>query len=233
MTIRLQSNGAFTGAKSVSAVMRAIVQTQAATVLKAANITDLTDSSTGVAQSVIDLPAELAATAQSGSNLAGKSGFEAALVTVLNGLGEVMAKANAMGTAIGVTAVTDSSGAAATNGTIEAITKTVTGATTGAQVSNTNAVIAGLNDYAATVAEQVNHVCAAVGVSKLRIQGHGTAQSPVSAKSTNTGTAAATNAVSKAHADALLVAYANIVATLAAKLTAANAVSTKPKVLAV
>jgi hypothetical protein len=232
MTIKIQSNGAFTGANSVSAILRAIVQTQAAQSLNAAVVTDLVDSSTGTAASTVALPANVQATAQSGSNLATKAALEAAFATVLNGMGEVLAKANTMGTAIGLPVIVDGSGAAVVDGTIAAITKTVAGATTGAQVAQTNEVINGLNDYLVTIAARVNELCAAVGVKTVKLSGAGREQSPVSAKGLGTGTAAATTAVSKASADALLVVYANAVATLAAKLTAANAMTSKPKVLA-
>lgn len=233
MTIKLQSNGAYSGAKSTSEVFRALAQGQAAIALDGASVTDLTDSSGGTAADAIALPKHFTATAVDGTNLAGKASTETALGLVVDGLLEVMATANACATGIGIATVTDNSGGTAANDTIAAMTVAVTGAATGAQVTESNAVLDALNNYAATAVELVNSVCASVGVSKLQLTGLGDAQSPVAAVSTGTGTAAAANAVSKADMDAALVAYANAVASMAARLTSANAVSTKPKVLAV
>ena len=229
--IKIQPNGAFTGAKSIAGVLRGIAQQYAASVMQAASVDDLTDNSGGTAGDTIALPGTLTATDADGSNLASKTTTQNAIDTVVDGLVELVAKANTIATAVGLDTVTDTSGGTAADGTIAAVTVATTGAATGAALAETEALRKQVNNYIATAVGMTNEICASVGVSKLQLSGLGDHQSTVAAISVDVGTAA-TPGVSKADMDALLAVWRNHVASIAAKLTEANAVTGSPKVLA-
>lgn len=196
-------------------VLRSVLQFQGR---QAAAATALTDSSTGTAGTLAKVAAatNVAAT---GTDLADKATTETALGTVKNALATLFAKANTAATAVGLATVTYSGGGTSGGNTLAAMTKTVTGAATGAQATEFNAVVASLNTAFYILAGHVNRLAVATGedaVNAAALSGmvHATT---IAAIGTGTGTAASPG-VTKVVADAALVAFANNAATIAAAL---------------
>lgn len=221
MTIRL-TDGANNQGKAVDehGVLAALVKQ--ASRLALTGLTDVTDSSGGTATtSVVAMSTALTNVADAGSTLASKATAESALTTVLAALNELAAKANAAAVALGLPAVTYNAGGGAPNNTIEAITVSTTGATTGAQAAATNAVIANLNAATYTVTQQINKVLKATGYATVPVFA-GSFQTTVPAITVDVGTAASPG-VTKVALDAELVKARANIATLAAKVNAFNA----------
>jgi hypothetical protein len=125
-----------------------------------ASATALTQSSGGTA-GIVGPVALAVGGAADGSNLAGKATSEAAFTTVLDALGELYTKANALATTLSVPTVTNSGGGATPDGTVDALTVTVTGAATGILVADTNTFLTALNKSVYNLAIIVRNLCRA------------------------------------------------------------------------
>lgn len=220
MTIKVKKDGTYVGASNHTDVIRALIQQT--TKLKAEQIAALTDNSTGdptPTAGEVQVVAAFAGAAASGSNLAGKATTETALGKVKNAITELATKANAFATALGVTGLTDSSGGTAADGTIAACDVSVTGATTGALVENSNTIRLAINDAFAEITKVVNRCAVAVGHDELEIDydDFASTNGTVGAIGTDTGTAADPG-VTKAEMDAALVKWVDNIAYIAAKL---------------
>lgn len=186
-------------------------------------VASLTDSSGGSA-STTALTATTVATANAAdvsTSLAQKTASEAILVTVVNALRELYAKANEYATCLGLPTVTYSGGGAATDGTIAAISVGTTAAATGAQATNLNAILTILNTDFYIVGALVNKIANALGLTQLTLPTGQTYATTVAAIATDTGTAADPG-VTKVAFDAVAVVLRNEVSTLATKLNTFN-----------
>lgn len=185
-------------------------------------VTALTDSSAGTPGATVDKVDTTAFVnvAASGSSLAGKATTEAALGTVKDALVELYAKANAYAAIVGVDAITYSGGGTAADGTVGAVTKSVTGAATGVTASAFADVVDPINAAIYNLAIFVNRIARAQGKETVTVF-QDTATNTIAALATDTGTAADPG-VTKVAADAALTVLANNVATLATKLNTFN-----------
>lgn len=198
-------------------VLRSVLQFQGRQVAQA---TALTDNSTGVAGAVA-LVGPVADEAASGTNLADKATTESALGSVRSALNTLFAKANTAAGKLGLAAVTYNGGGTNGGNTVAAVSKSVTGAATGAQAAEFNGVVADLNTGFYILGSLVNRLCVATGeagVDMSAVKGLEYANT-VAAIATATGTAASPG-VTKAAADAALTTFANNVATVAVALNA-------------
>jgi len=218
MPIKLSaSHGAAVDGTSPEMVNVMLAQTLAA--IKAAGVTDLTDSSGGTASStfaLVAVPADLVNAPNAATNLASKATAEAQLNLVKDALLELATKANAVATATNVLGLTYNGGGTSADGTIAAI-GTTTAAATGAQAAATNTVITNLNNAMASVEGLIDRIAVATGKLKMTGAVVGTYSQTVAAITVDTGTAADPG-VTKAALDAKLALYAANIATLAAKL---------------
>lgn len=200
-----------------------------------ASTSALVDSSTGVAQAlnaVIIAPVSVGAAA-SGSNLADPTTTMAALVTVYSATLELYTKTSAallkLGVTTAATAITYSGGGTGPTNTMGAITKTVTGATTGAPVVAYNALVALVNTAHYNLALMIDKVATASGTtlvggpSGIRATWTDTAYAPgavVAAFPVTLGSAVSPG-VLQTEAVATLTQFANNIATFGATLNAA------------
>lgn len=141
--------------------------------LGATAITALTNSTGGTADAAatgrrIFRPALAVGGPDGGSTLADKTTTEAALVAALDGTREVIAKANAMATRLGLPNLIYNGGGAAPDDTMAAISNSVTGAVTGCDVASYNAVVQALAAAQLTIAAQVQTIARACGQTEPR-----------------------------------------------------------------
>lgn len=233
-TIKVGSTNIASGASAHQA-MRRMIQFTAA--VRLSQETGFTDNSTGVSGagtiSAITVPV---AAAVSGTNLAPKAGLDAALVTVQNALRTEQSKITALGTILNIqNPFTYNGGGTDGNGTIAAITKTVTAVdgtgNTGAAYAGTLLAYQSLTSAISSIVREFNKVAIASGYTVITDNSGGSAAvATVPALVVNTGTGVtgssavgATASVTKANADAMLVSLANAVATIAAATNAAIA----------
>lgn len=200
-------------------VLYALVQQNARGVVS--GVADLTDSSGGAAGTVVVLSTSLANAANSGTNLAGKATTESAFTTVKDALREVYAKANEYATKLGITNVTYNGGGASTDGTIAAVTVSVTAAATGVVAASMNVNAAAFNEAFYNAAVLVNKVAKATGYAAVTVFADDI-RSTIASLAVDGGTAADPG-VTKVAIDAELVKAQNNIATLAAKLNEVNA----------
>jgi hypothetical protein len=219
MTIKMNHGYDSKKGLTVESVVEALVKAHAKNVVS--GVTNLTNSSGGTpATGIVDLSVALVNVAASGSNLADTTTTAAALVTVQDALKEIGTKANEYATLLGITNLTYSGGGAAADGTVGAVTQTVTAAATGAQASNLNADTASINAATYKLAAFVNQLLRATGYTELTLTtGH--TVGTVGAITTATGTAASPGVTAVA-VNAELVKAANNVATLATQLNKLN-----------
>lgn len=189
----------------------------------ASTVAALTNNSGGTAAASISPATAFVGAAASGSNLADKTTSEAAFTTVLDALAELYSQANAMATAIGLPTITNSGGGVSPDKTIAAVTTSVTGATTGILVSNSNTFLSALNGSFYNLGVLVNKLCQAtknttVGLTAYR---SGALLTTVPAITISGGTAASPG-VLKTEADAALLQFQTNVKTLGSKLISIN-----------
>jgi hypothetical protein len=209
-------------------------KTRVAAAVVATTLANLTDSSGGAAANgtmdVIPVPA--AGFTEAATASAQKAGFETALGTVKNAITELAAKVVALKAIVPATDLVNSVGGASVNGTIEAITVSLTAVNTSiVSYATGSGVMKNVRNYLYTLAIEVNKLCVALGVTPIVIaQGEWSAvATPLAALSTDTGTAVdgtAASGVSKAAGDAFLAACAAATKELATKINALHAVTT-------
>ena len=214
-------------------VLLAVLQYQAK---DAATATAITDSSTGSADSGRALAATAAAaanTANASSNLADKTTTEAAMGTVKNSIATLTAKLNTALTVIGVANLTDNTGGSGGGNTLAAMTKSVTGASTGVPAAAWNTFVAAVLADQYNLAIACNRLCAATGQALLNVDAlKGTAVATTFASiSTATGTAVDPG-TTKARVDADLTVFANNAATIAARINACISGANRPSAVA-
>jgi hypothetical protein len=200
------------GEHNYSFILRKLAQQDARRAIS--GVAALTQSSGGTAGTILPVAATVGA-AVSGTNLAGKASTEAALNTVLDAVGELYTKANAMATILAVPTVTNNAGGTAPDGTVGAITVATTGAATGVLVANTNVMIAALNKAMYNLAGLVKGLCRATHNTEpvINFGSTGVKATTIAAITIDGGTAA-TPAVTKVEADAALVVYRTNIKTL-------------------
>lgn len=197
-------------------------------------VTALTNSAGGTPGTVITRVADVVGAANSGSNLADKTTSEAAFTTVKDALLELYTKANALAAITGSDAVTYNGGGTSADGTVGAITVSVTGAATGILVANTNTFLDALNSSVYNCAVLCNRLARATGNTELTFSGFtGTNAESVLATVpaiTIAGGTAASPGVTKAEADAALVAFRTNITSMAAFLN--SLISTQTALIA-
>ena len=203
-----------------------LARTQVAILLS--SVSDLTDSTGGVAAATIVKPAALTTFTAGTTDAVAKAEFELTMVAHRTNLRQLIATVNAIIAKVNVfPALTDSLGGSAPGGSLIAIDDSMTGTSSGgallAFAGATTTINAAL-DRSVQLAFWVNKLCVAFDVAPLTIDATFTTVSEsatFAALSTDSGTAASTTgAVSKAQADVLLDVLADNPASLAAKLNA-------------
>lgn len=230
MAIKVIKGGNGTKGQTLEQLLAGVTATQAAITVSALALTALTDNSTGSAAAKFTIPEKAVAIAASGSNLAQKAATETALGKVKNALATLYTRANAVATGLGLETSTYVGGGTDGAGTVAALDKSVTGATTGAALVEYEANRLAINGNLTTLKGFVDRLANAVGIKDLADKA---GQTGAHVAITGTVGTAAAPGVSKAKVDADLTAWANNVAILAAKLNAITSVSTKPQVIIV
>lgn len=221
---------------SLASVVVAIAQDHARRV--ASGIASLTDSSAGVAANAATITGSQVAfvnVANAGGNLALSATAQPAFQAVEDGIGEIIAKADAILTALGQDpGVTDNSGAEAANGTIAAIDVAITAGAVGIQAASCEVIRAALNNYLLLAAKLTNKVANATGGNpvKIALPGSSYALTVAAIGSTVTGTSASPGVTAVA-ANAYTAAMAANIAKLAAILNAAVHDTVVPNVVVV
>ena len=173
--------------------IRGIAQYQAAVKLDTAAVTALTNSAGGSANGTINPIGNVTPAVLGTTDCAQKAGFETALGTVKDAISEIVAKLNAIRAVVpAFPALTDSTGGAAADGTVPAITVSLTGVDTSlASAVGSQAVIDALKDKIVQARYFTNLAAEAVGVTPLVDRsGHvGPVGTTFTVISTNTGTA--------------------------------------------
>ena len=223
----IYEGGALVGANGLHEAVLLLAKQEAARRLD--GVAALTNNSGGTAGTITEV-AGLTEAADGGTTLAQKASTEAALNTVLDGVGELFAKANAMADVLGIDQVTNNAGGTSPDGTLGAITVAVTAATTGVQDTETNGVIASLNNAIYQAAVLTNKLCAATGLAPVTIGYDKTVASTVAAITVSGGTAA-NPGLTKAAVDAALVTFRNNIKTIGDKLVALSG-TTDPYIIA-
>lgn len=242
MTIKLHQGGTFTGAHSVSEVLRAVVQQQARTIVGDV-LADLavTDNTGGTVVEYIVLPKKQVGIATNGNPLAANSTeLDAAMEAVVNNLSNLLAHTDDVASKLGLDEIVDNSGATpGTAGTLAAVDFDLTPANDGVAVEAFNDVIRATNNFMATVAGRIHVIGASVAapVGSIVMHGDGTNEDVIAPRTidltTDVESAVQVGVVSVASANAVLKDYANGLATLAAKLNKAAEVTNAPLVVAI
>lgn len=207
-------------------IIRALAQQNAQGAV--ATVAAMTDNGAGTSNGTIILSAPVTNVAATGSNLADKTTAEAAAATVSNALMELVAKANEYSAILGLGSITNNLGGAAADGTIAAITKTVTGAATGIQATQANTYIAAVNKALVSIKAKVNGLARAVGYADVETAVSAGAEVPtiittLPALVVNALGTAASPGVTKAAFDAVLTAQANSIKALSVRLDSLTA----------
>lgn len=227
--ITIDRAGHFTGATGYAQVLRALAQQ--ATHEKAGALTAITNNIGGSGSAVAKV-ADFTNVADDSTSLADKTETEAALTTVKNAITELGAAVNSIAAVTGISTLTVSTGGATADGTVAAVTASVAAAATGSQASNTNALVAIINNSTFALAKKANEIAEACGIAGVTIGSFGTTafSSTLAALGTGTGTAADPG-ISKADMDAALEIMRDnltaIGAVLVAAATAPTAVSVR------
>lgn len=221
---------------NIRGFMEATARNNSRAVLQAATKDTITDSSTGtVVASLPVIATQNAKVTPSGANLASRAGYNAAIVKVNNAIAVLrdMALRNGF-TPLGYVSPTGASmllggdGTVATQGTVPALDKTVTGVdgSGGDAMLRTefNASVTRARNNLATILRAYNALATSVGVSTVKSSTGGNADQNLTLSNNllaNTAVAAGAIATgdfaSKAAADAALLALANTIATTADK----------------
>lgn len=223
MGIKITKGGTYKNANSHTEVLRALAQGLANHTLKEKIAADMTDNSGGTAAASLSAYTTLVNAANSGTNLAPKTGTETALTAIKDALLELATRANAAATHLGITGITYNGGGTAADGTIGAIGNSGTAASTGAQAASVNANLDTFDNALYQIARVTNAVCKAVGVTPLTLNYSKNLATTVSAITVGAGTAADPG-ITKVAMDAALLAYAHKIASVAAKLNAVRAI---------
>lgn len=198
--------------------------------LVAANVTDLTDSSSGTSNgnTVAAIPS-LAAYTTAGTDLSPKAGWDTAMGKVRNAIATLAAQVNTIHAKLPVGALTDNSGGTSGAGTVAALDKTLTAVdgtdNTGLAYASAQAQVVAFRNAISELIVAVNKVAVATGKTALTDSTGGTpaytATIPALTATSGSGvTGAAANGVADTVGDATLTAFAHAIATIAAKLNA-------------
>lgn len=222
MTVKIFKAGQNSEGLTLEAIVRLMAQQEANR--RTAALADVTNNSGGTAGTLTEVTTTLTEEANDSTNLAQKAATEAAYTTVLDAVSELAAKANEVAGVLNITGLTDSSGGAAADGTIGAITVATTAATTGVQDTEIAALHLGLNKALYHVARLVNQCCESAGVAPITM-GYTFDDAATIAAVTVSGGTAASPGLTKVAVDGYLTTYRNNVKTIAAallRLTAAD-----------
>lgn len=203
-------------------------KTQVAALVTATTLAVLTDNSGGAAANgtVENIPIPTAGFTEVGTASAQKAGFETALGTVKNAITELAAKLVTIKPYIPASDIVNNVGGTAADGTIAAITVSLTAVNTSiASFTGSRTVMQNVKNQIYQLVLETNKFAVAVGVTPLAnaITGAELVANALPALSTDTGTAVdgtAASGVSKVAADAFLAACAAAVKEIATKINA-------------
>lgn len=238
MTTRIKADS-FSGASklhdgTLSAAIRALAIDNAKRTLATAAVAALTDNGTGAAAdgTVGSIPIPAAFT-EVGTASNPKAGFETALATVKDAITELAAKLVALKAVVPASDIVDNSGGTAADGTIAAMTKTVTAVNTAiAAYAGTKTVCEAIRNAFYVLVLETNKFRVAAGLTPItnNISGAGitTYSATIAAIAVSTGTAVdgtALSGTSKADADLFLTACADATKELSTAINAVRAVT--------
>lgn len=210
----------------LSAILRGIAIDNARLKVEVSGVKQFTDNSTGAAYSgLVALTIPLVAIDATSAGGAQTTALNTSLGKIANAGKVISNTINEASALLGLPASSAASGVQAAADTIAALDKTSTSATgaSGASFASTLAAFKVAKDNFARLVNGANAIFAAVGASKVSAQvlGPHSLDLALIAIPAATSVAVGSGAVAKADADAFLTAYANNVATLAAKWNAA------------
>lgn len=232
----------FSEQDGLAAAVRGVAQFQALQAL--ASVADLTDNSGGAAANgTIEAIGSFTPAVLAGTDCAQKAELEAGFGGVVAALAEIIAQANTIRAKVpAFSALTDSTGGGAADGTIAAIDVSYTGVGASlASATGANTVLTALTSRIAQATVYVNKVAVACGKAEIVDNSGGTKvySGTFAAVSTDTGTAvsgattAPTNAAIKAtDANAVMQKLANAIKELASKLNECTGASLVANVVA-
>ena len=214
MPIEVKKFGLQADTKNMHEAFRASLQSQAH--YRLAQETPITNNSGGSEGTVSEVAAFINEAA-SGSDLADTTTTDSALDTVHDALAELYDEANSLASKLGLEQVTYNGGGASPDGTVDAITTSVTGAATGAQATEMNTVRAAFDDAFYQLANMVNDLSRATGLDEMTIDFNKPTSDTIAAITIDTGSAADPG-VKKTNVDAALATWQENVKTIAEKL---------------
>lgn len=173
MTIKIHKK-TFSGTSNVfngflADVLMSLARNQA--VIAAATVSDLVDNGGGTADGKIDAPVTVANHQDDSGDSAGKSDLEGAFDDVVDALSEVIEQLNNIGAVVPAFAeLTDDTGGASPDGTVDAINKSISGTNTDlASAVGVRAVYGILLDRIYQAAYFVNLAARAVGEAEIEL----------------------------------------------------------------
>lgn len=221
MVLKFKNGHDRTQGKTIELVVEELVKAHTRGTFINSGITDLTDSSGGTGGTGITAASVAQVNvANSSTSLAQKAATETALGTVKDALVELYAKANAYAAKAGIDQITYNGGGTAADGTVSAVTVSVTAAATGAQATETNAQFVLINSAFYNVGVLTNKLLRAMGSTTLTLPVD-TYLATVPAIAGTVGTAADPG-VTKVAVDAALTIFRTNAATVATKLNLLN-----------
>lgn len=165
--MKITSQGHIVGSVSDTLFLKELAQDVAK--IYADSFSNLTDNSTGLTTGALTLPtvSGLANTAASGSSLAQKAATETQLGLIRDAFQEIATRTIALHTKLGLGTVAYTGGGTAADGTIAAISDTITGATTGVTLASMTPIVSTYNDALTYLAAKINDVATATGIAPL------------------------------------------------------------------
>ncbi len=165
--MKITSQGHIVGSVSDTLFLKELAQDVAK--IYADSFSNLTDNSTGVTTGALAAATVtgLSNTAASGSNLAQKAATETQLGLIRDGLQEIAARTIALHTKLGLGTMAYNGGGTAADGTIAAISDTITGATTGVTLASITPIVTAYNNAVAYLGAKINDVATATGIAPL------------------------------------------------------------------
>lgn len=218
--MKINSQGHIVGSVSDTLFLKDLATDMAK--IYADTFTNLTDNSTGLTTGALSLPTVtgLANTPDDGTSLAQKAATETQLGLIKDAFQELATRTIALHTKLGLGTFTYSGGGTTADGTIGAISDTITAAATGVTLANLTPIVSAYNGAVGYLARKINEVAVATGTAELDASAYQDVPlANPSALSTNTGTAA-DPALTAVAVGVIVKGYEDNIGRMAAKLNA-------------